>query len=136
MFDGGPLPDSLTTLVFAKCDRILWELLRSPLGAAIRRGEERTVELLLQYQADPREYAQEVPLLIAVAKGAFNCVQLLLDYRADPCSTEYLPTAEYPVRSSSKVWRKTAMEVAAFPEIVALLRTAMETTHNTARDGQ
>ena len=138
MFDSGPLPDSLTTLLLAQCDpNTMGTPPLSPLGAAIRRGEERTVELLLQYQADPqlREHAQEVPLLPAVAKGAFNCVKILLDYRADPSSTEYLPTAEYAVRSSSKVWRKSAMEVAApFPEIVALLRTAMKTTHNTTHN--
>ena len=103
MFDEGPLPDILTTLLLAKCDpNTQGAPPRSPLGAAIRRGEEHVVELLLQYQADPqlREHAQEVPLLIAVAKGAINCVKILLEYRANPCSTEYLPTAEYPVRSS------------------------------------
>ena len=96
MFDDGPLPDSLTTLLLAKCDpNTMGTPPLLPLGAAIRRGEERTVELLLQYQADPqlREHAREVPLLIAIAKGATNCVKILLDHRADPCSTASLPTA-------------------------------------------
>ena len=48
MFDDGPLPDSLTTLLLAKCDpNIMGTPPLLPLGAAIRRGEERSVELLL-----------------------------------------------------------------------------------------
>ena len=51
-FDAGPLPDSLTTLLLAKCDpNVIGS--PSPLGTAIRRGEDRSVEVLLQYQADP-----------------------------------------------------------------------------------
>ena len=134
VFDDGPLPDSLTTLLLAKCDpNVIGTPPLLPLGAAIRRGEERTVELLLQYQADPqlREHSREVPLLIAIAKGATKCVKILLDYRADPTSTA--STAEYPVQRSSKGWCKTAIEVATpFPEIVALLRTALESTRTTA----
>ena len=133
MFDAGPLPDVITTLLLARCDpNNQGAPPRSTLEVAIRREEAHVVELLLQYHANPhlREPGQELPLIVAAARGALNCVKILLAYRADPCSTEYLPTAEYPVRRSSKVWRKTAMEVAApFPDIVELLRTAMETTH-------
>ena len=95
------------------------------------------MEVLLQYRADPhlREDAHEVPLLIAIAKGAVNCVKSLLEYRANPFSTEYLHSVAYSVRRSSKVWRKTAMEVAApFPEIVELLRTTIEATQSTERE--
>ena len=54
-FDDGPLPDSLTTLLLAKCDpNVIGSPSLSPLGTAIRRGEDRTVEVLLQYQADPQ----------------------------------------------------------------------------------
>ena len=54
-FDAGPLPDSLTTLLLAKCDpNVIRSPSLSPLGTAIRRGEDRTVEVLLQYQADPQ----------------------------------------------------------------------------------
>ena len=86
LFDDGPLPDNLTILLLAKCDpNIMGSPPLLPLGAAIRRGEDRTVELLLQYQADPqlREHSREVPLLIAIAKGATKCVKILLDHRAD-----------------------------------------------------
>ena len=116
--------------ISAEHDPVTSQLL--PLGAAIRRGEDRTVELLLQYQADPqlREHSREVPLLIAIAKGATKCVKILLDHRADPCSTASGHTAAYPGRTSSKVGRKTAMELATpFPEIAALLRLAMEPAH-------
>ena len=54
-FDTGPLPDSLTTLLLAQCDpNVIGHPSLSPLGTAVRRGEERTVEVLLQYQADPQ----------------------------------------------------------------------------------
>ena len=81
MFDEGPLPDIMTTLLLALCDpNNEGAPPRSPLGLAIRRGEEQVVELLLQYRADPylREHAHEVPLLIAIAKGAINYVKILL----------------------------------------------------------
>ena len=133
LFDDGPLPDNLTILLLAKCDpNIMGSPPLLPLGAAIRRGEDRTVELLLQYQADPqlREHSREVPLLIAIAKGATKCVKILLDHRADPRSTASGHTAAYHGRNSSKVGRKTALELATpFPEIAALLRTAMEPAH-------
>ena len=76
------LPDILQTLLLALCDPNNYGAPpRSPLGAAIRRGEERVVEVLLQHRADPhlREHAQEVPLLLAIAKGATNCVKILLE---------------------------------------------------------
>ena len=124
--------DIVTTLLLATCDpNNQGAPPRSTLEVAIRREEAHVVELLLQYHANPhlREPGQELPLIVAASRGALNCVEILVPYRADPGATEYLPTAEYPVRRSSKAWRKTAMEVAApFPEIVELLRTAIETT--------
>ena len=106
MFDDGPLPDSLTTLLLAKCDpNIMGTPPLLPLGAAIRRGEERTVELLLQYQADPqlREHAQEVPLLIAIAKGASkDC--LIIGWTRVPqniCPQRNIP-CEVPVKCGAR----------------------------------
>ena len=50
IFDTGPLPDNVTALLLAQCDpNVLGAPSFSPLGAAVRRGEERTVEVLLQY---------------------------------------------------------------------------------------
>ena len=75
-FDDGPLPDSLTTLLLAKCDpNVIGSPSLSPLGTAIRRGEDRTVEVLLQYQADPqlREDSRELPLIIAIKKSNQVC---------------------------------------------------------------
>ena len=138
-FDEGPLPDIVTTLLLAMCDpNNQGAPPRSTLEVAIRREEAHVVELLLQYHANPhlREPGQELPLIVAAARGALNCVKILFAYRGDPGATEYLPSAGYPVRSSSKVWRKTAMEVAPFPAIVAILRTAIESTHTIASDGQ
>ena len=66
IFDAGPLPDSLMTLLLAKCDpNVIGTPSLSPLGTAIR-GEDRSVEVLLQYQADPqlREDLRELPLII------------------------------------------------------------------------
>ena len=120
-FDEGPLPDIVTTLLLAMCDpNNQGAPPRSTLEVAIQREEAHVVELLLQYHANPhlREPGQELPIIVAASRGALNCVKILLAYRADPGATEYLPSAEYPGRRSSKVWRKTAMEVAApFPEI-------------------
>ena len=83
-FDVGPLPGCLTALMLARCDpNIIGNPSLSPLGTAIRRGEERTVEVLLQFQADPhlKEAREEQPLIIAIARRATNCVKLLLEYR-------------------------------------------------------
>ena len=61
MFDDGSLPDILTSLLLALYDpNNQGAPPRSPLGLAIRRGEERIVELLLQYRA-VREHAHETP---------------------------------------------------------------------------
>ena len=86
-YDTGPLPDCVTMLLLAQCDpNIRGNPSLSPLGTAIRRGEEHTVEVLLQFQADPqlREEREELPLIIAIARGATKCVKILLDYWADP----------------------------------------------------
>ena len=54
-YDAGPLPDSLTTLLLADCDpNVIGIPSLSSLGAAIRSGEDRSVEMLLQYRADPQ----------------------------------------------------------------------------------
>ena len=93
-YDTGPLPDCVTMLLLAQCDpNIRGNPSLSPLGTAIRRGEEHTVEVLLQFQADPqlREEREELPLIIAVAGGAAKCVKILLDYRANPRSTMSAP---------------------------------------------
>ena len=131
-FEEGPLPDIVTTLLLAMCDpNNQGAPPRSPLEAAIHRDDIHVVETLLQFRADPqrRAHGQELPLLIAAAKGALDCVKTLLEYRANPCATEYLPTVDYPVQRFSKGRRKTAIEVAApFPEVVELLRTAIQTT--------
>ena len=132
-FDAGPLPDSLTTLLLAKCDpNVIGSPSLSPLGTAIRRGQDRSVEVLLQYQADPqlREDSRELPLIIAIARGATKCVKILLDHRADPSSTMSAPAPAPHGRKSNNTRHTTAMELAASsPAIVSLLRTAMERAH-------
>ena len=93
-YDAGPLPDSLTTLLLAECDpNVIGSPSLSPLGAAIRRGENRSVEVLLQHRADPqlREDSRELPLIIAIARGATECVKILLNYRADPYAVMSAP---------------------------------------------
>ena len=132
-FDIGPLPDSVTTLLLAQCDpNIIGNPSLSPLGTAIRRGEERTVEVLLQFQADPhlKEEREEPPLILAIARRATNCVKLLLDYRADPRTTTSAPMLGPHGAKASQRRYATTMEIAAShpasPDIVALLRTAMK----------
>ena len=134
----GPLPDSLTTLLLAQYDpNITGNPSLSPLGTAIRRGEERTVEVLLQFQADPhlKEEREELPLIIAIARRATNCVKILLDYRADPRTTMSAPMPGPHGVKASHNRHATAMEIAAShpasPEIVALLLTAMERDYST-----
>ena len=132
-FDIGPLPDSVTTLLLVQCDpNIIGNPSLSPLGTAIRRGEERTVEVLLQFQAEPhlKEEREEPPLILAIARRATNCVKILLDYRADPRTTMSAPMPGPLGVKASHNRHATAMEIAtsypASPDIVALLRTAME----------
>ena len=132
-FDIGPLPDSVTTLLLAQCDpNIVGHPSLSPLGTAIRRGEERVVEVLLQFQADPhlKEEREELPLILAIARRATNCVKLLLDYRADPYITMSAPSLGPHGAIARRSRYVTTMEIAtsypASPDIVALLRTAME----------
>ena len=132
-YDVGPLPDCLTALMIARCDpNTIGNPMLSPLGTAIRRGEERTVETLLQFQADPhlKEEGKERPLIIAIARRATSCVQLLLEYRADPRTKMSVPMpGPHGIRASHNR-RATAMELAAAhpasPDIVALLMAAME----------
>ena len=64
-YDTGPLPDCVTTLLLAQCDpNIRGNPSLSPLGTAIRRGEEHTVEVLFQFRADLllRGEREELPL--------------------------------------------------------------------------
>ena len=124
--------------MLARCDpNIIGNPSLSPLGTAIRRGEERTVEVLLQFQADPhlKEEREERPLIIAIARRATNCVKLLLECRADPRTTMSAPMPGPYGVSTSHNRRATAMEIAAShpasPDIVALLLAAMERDHNT-----
>ena len=133
IFDTGPLPDNVTALLLAQCDpNVIGTPSFSPLGAAVRRGEERTVEVLLQYQADPqlREERKELPLIIAVARRATKCVKILLDYRADPRSTMSAPAPGPHGIKSNHNRHATALEIAAShpasSDIVALLQTAMD----------
>ena len=130
LFDDGPLPDSVSTLLLAKCDpNIIGSPPLLPLGTAIRRGEDRAVELLLQYRADPqlREDIRELPLIIAVARGATKIVKILLDHRADPYSTMTGYAAASHGRRSSTGRRTTAMELTdSSSGIAALLQQAMD----------
>ena len=127
-YDVGPLPDIVTTLLFAMCDpNDQGAPPRSTLEVAIRRDDAPLLELLLQYQADPqlREAGQELPLIAAASRGTLSCVQILLAYGADPGATEQLP-------SGSR--RKTAIDVASpFPAIVEALRTAIAAVQARAR---
>ena len=123
----------MTALLLAQCDpNVIGNPSLSPLGTAVRRGEERTVEVLLQHQADPqlREERKELPLIIAIARGATKCVKILLDYRADPRSTMSAPAPGPHGIKSSHNRHATALEIAAShpasPDIVALLQTAMD----------
>lgn len=138
MYDVGPLPDIVTTLLLAMCDpNDQGAPPRSPLEVAIRREEAHLVELLLQYQANPhlRELGQELPIIAAASRGALSCVKILLAYGADPGATEYLPSAEHTGQMFSIVRRKTAMDVAApFLEIVEVLQTALSTANATDKD--
>ena len=82
--------------MIARCDpNVIGSPSLSPLGTAIRRGEEHTVETLLQFRADPhlKEERNERPLIMAIARRATNCVKVLLEYRADPRMTMSVPLA-------------------------------------------
>ena len=134
-YDVGPLPNCLTALLLAKCDpNVLGNSSLSPLGVAIRQGEEHTVGTLLQFRADPhlKEERNERPLIMAIARRATKCVQVLLEYRADPRMTMSVPlSGPHGTRARGKR-RATAMDLAtahpASPEIVALLTDALEST--------
>ena len=135
-YDAGPLPDSLTTLLLAECDpNVIGSPSLSPLGAAIRRGEDRSVEVLLQHRADPqlREDSRDLPLLIAIPRGSTECVKILLNYRADPYAVMSAPAPGPHGIKPIHTRHTTAMELAASsPAIVTLLRTAMEGVNSTA----
>ena len=76
MYDVGPLPDIVTTLLLAMCDpNNQGAPPRSTLEVAIRREEAQVVELLLQYRANPhlREPGQELPIIVAASRGALTC---------------------------------------------------------------
>ena len=137
-YDAGPPPDSLTTLLLPECDpNGIGSPSLLPLGAAIRRGEDRSVEVLLQYRADPqlREDSRELPLIIAIARGATECVKILLNYRADPYAVMSMSAPGPHGIKSSHTRHTIAMELAASsPVIVALLRTAMERVNSTAEN--
>ena len=134
-YDVGPLPNCVTALMIARCDpNVIGSPSLSPLGAAIRRGEEYTVDTLLQFHADPhlKEERNERPLIMAIARRATKCVQVLLDHRADPSMTMSVPlSGPHGTRARGKR-HATAMDLAtahpASPEIVALLTKALETT--------
>ena len=80
-------PDTVQALLWAQCDpdhrgadqRLL-------LSQAIRSGDDRALEQLLQAKATPTlaEQDQYAPLLLAIQIGAPNYVRLLLQYKADP----------------------------------------------------
>ena len=134
-YDVGPLPNCLTALLLAKCDpNVLGNSSLSPLGVAIRRGEEHTVGTLLQFRADPhlKEERNERPLIMAIARRATKCVQVLLEYRADPRMTMSVPLSGPQGTRARGKRRATAMDLAtahpASPEIVALLTDALEST--------
>ena len=90
------------------------------------------VGVLLQFQADPhlKEEREELPLILAIARRATNCVKLLLDYQADPYITMSAPSLGPHGAIARRSRYVTTMEIAtsypASPDIVALLRTAME----------
>ena len=132
-YDVGPLPNCLTALMIARCDpNVIGSPSLSPLGTAIRRGEERTVETLLQFRADPhlKEERNERPLIMAIARRATNCVKVLLEYRADPRMTMSVPLAGPHGTRARHKRHATAMDLAAAhpasPDIVALLLAALE----------
>ena len=66
----------------------------SPLGQAIRSGDDTAVEQLLKHRADPsyREHEHEAPIFQAITVCSPYYVRLLLTARVDPLSKEHRPT--------------------------------------------
>ena len=99
---------------------------RLPLSQAIRSGDDRALERLLQAKANPTliEQDQHAPLLLAIQIGAPSYVRLLLQYKADLEISGVAPRED--ASSHSRAMEQTrAIDLASpSPEIAAILEAA------------
>ena len=91
------LPDTVQALLWACCspdDYGAPEV--SPLGEAIRSGDDMAVPQFLHHGANfsRREEGGNDPIFLAIQVCFAEYVQLLLHYRANPRSKEAIPTAD------------------------------------------
>ena len=77
-------PEFLHIMLMANCDPNEMCHGSSPLCAALRTGDARAVELLLQHRADPAlcEPGQDDPIFLAIHSESARCARLLLNLRA------------------------------------------------------
>ena len=113
------LPDTVQALLWACCsphDFGMPEV--SPLGEALRAGDDMAVSLLLQHRANPsrREEGGNDPIFLAIRSNSAENVHRLLQYSADPRSREAVPTEEGCGGRRRLLRRRTVLEAAAsFP---------------------
>ena len=110
------LPDTVQALLWACCspdDYGAPEV--SPLGEALRAGDDMAVSLLLQHGANPsrREEGCNDPIFLALQANSAENVHRLLQYHANPRSREAVPSAEGSGSGRRVLRRRTALEVAA-----------------------
>ena len=90
-------PDTVQALLWACCSpNDLGAPGVSPLGEAMRSGDDRAVARLLTFGAKPsrREDGEKDPIFLAIEAVSADYVQLLLAHWADPRSREAVPTAQ------------------------------------------
>ncbi len=106
--------------------RVRTALDNTPLILAARRaGNSRTVDLLIEYGADPREHNSSgvTPVLAAAASGDVETVRLLLDAGA---KADDLPKPNQPSAVDIVAGMRTPLMWAAYHNDVRMLRLLLE----------
>ena len=110
------LPDTVQALLWACCspdDFGAPEV--SPLGEALRTGDDMAVSLLLQHRANPSrgEEGGNDPIFLAIQMNSAENMHRLLQYNANPRSREAVPSEEGSGGRRRILRRRTALEAAA-----------------------
>ena len=87
----------------------------SPLGEALRAGDDMAVSLLLQHRANPsrREEGGNDRIFFAIRRNSAENARRLLQYSVDPRPREAVPTEEGCGGRRRLLRRRTALEAAA-----------------------
>ena len=87
----------------------------SPLGEALRSGDDIVVSLLLQHRANPsrREEGGNDPIFLAIQMNSAENIHRLLQYNANPRSREAVPSEDGSGGRRRILRRRTALEAAA-----------------------